>query len=103
MSGRDDIILARGAAAQGSGEVCRTDSAPAAASLAPMRILAVSHTWQGANDYAFVRAFRRAGHSVVVVSDEVFVPAGWRQPALKAARRLALPLMVADYQQALIA
>jgi spore maturation protein CgeB len=102
MSGRDDITLAR-AAAQGAGEVGRTDNTPAAARPAPIRILAVSHTWQGANDYAFVRAFRRAGHSVVVVSDEVFVPVGWRQPTLKAMRRLLRPLLAADYQQALIA
>lgn len=50
-----------------------------------MRILTVSHNWQGANDYSFVRAFRRAGHSVLVVSDQDFVPNGLRSVALRIA------------------
>lgn len=67
-----------------------------------MKILAVSQNWQGANDYSFVRAFRRAGHSVLVVSDQDHVPTGLRSRALRLARRLALPLLVEDYQSALI-
>lgn len=67
-----------------------------------MRILTVSHNWQGANDYSFVRAFRRAGHSVLVVSDQDFVPNGLRNLALRIARRIALPFLVDDYQKALI-
>jgi spore maturation protein CgeB len=67
-----------------------------------MRILAVSYSWQGANDYSFVRALRRAGHSVLVVSDQDFVPNGLRNPALRIARRIFMPFLVDDYQQALI-
>lgn len=69
----------------------------------PIRILAISSTWQGANDYAFVRAFRRAGHSVTVISDEAFFPSGWRKPTLKALRRIAQPLMSAEYERTLVA
>lgn len=67
-----------------------------------MRILTVSHNWQGANDYSFVRAFRRAGHSVLVVSDQDFIPSGLRNRGLRLARRVLQPLLVADYQTALI-
>ena len=67
-----------------------------------MRILTVSHSWQGANDYSFVRAFRRAGHSVLVVSDQDFVPNGLRNRGLRLARRVILPLLVDDYQTALL-
>lgn len=73
-----------------------------AAPTKPLRILAVSHTWEGANDYSYVRAFRRAGHSVTVASDERFVPAGWRNPALKAARRILHRAMVAEFNSHLI-
>lgn len=73
-----------------------------AESARPLRILAVSHTWEGANDYSYVRAFRRAGHSVTVASDEGFIPPGWRNPALKAARRLLLWMMVAEFNRHLI-
>ena len=69
----------------------------------PIRILAVSHTWQGANDYSYVRALRQAGHSVIVVSDEVFFPTGWRHPMLKALRRALKPALVAEYNRHLVA
>ncbi len=62
-----------------------------------MRILALSHAWLGANDLSFVSAFRRAGHSVTVVSDDVYYPTGWKHPALRALRRLIGHLAVADY------
>jgi hypothetical protein len=67
-----------------------------------MRILAVSNVWQGANDYAFVRAFRRAGHSVHVVSDEMFTPAGWKSVSLKVVRRVIAPLTAREYVKALV-
>jgi hypothetical protein len=76
-------------------------SIPRAQAMRPLRILAVSHTWEGANDYSFVRAFRRAGHSVLVASDEGFVPQ-WNSPPLKVARRILLPVLVADYERHLI-
>jgi hypothetical protein len=68
----------------------------------PLRILAVSALWQGANDYAFVRAFRRAGHSVRVVSDSEFFPL-WRSRSLRALRRVLRGRLVWDYNAALIA
>ena len=68
----------------------------------PLRILASCHTWQGATDYGFLRAFRRAGHSVINVPDTDFVPVGWQSLQLKALRRVTLAAMVADYQKALI-
>ena len=67
----------------------------------PLRILAASALWQGANDYAFVRAFRRAGHSVQVVQAEEFVPS-WQSVPLRILRRLLLPVLVADYNRALV-
>lgn len=68
----------------------------------PLRILAVSALWQGANDYAFVRAFRRAGHSVMVVSDDQFFPP-WTSLPLRAVRR-ALERRIADeFNAALLA
>lgn len=67
-----------------------------------LRILAVSHTWQGANDYSYVRAFRRAEHSVTVASDEAFFPAGWRNPMLKAVRRVLQGAIIAEYNRHLI-
>lgn len=71
-------------------------------SFRPLRILMVSHTWLGANDYSYVRAFRRAGHSVSVVSDEGYFASNLTNPWLRAARRVSAPLMAADYQKALL-
>ncbi len=68
----------------------------------PLRILAVSQTWEGANCYSFVCALRRAGHSVTVVSDETFLPAGWRHPMLKAMRRALKGALTAEYNRHLI-
>lgn len=68
-----------------------------------LRILSCCNTWQGATDYGFLRAFRRAGHSVVNVSEAEFFGAGWRSPALRLLRRAAMPLLLQDYQRALIA
>lgn len=67
----------------------------------PLRILAVSALWQGANDYAFVRAFRRMGHSVRAVSEQEYLPA-WRSRPLRLVRRILRDPMVADYNQALL-
>jgi hypothetical protein len=68
----------------------------------PLRILAVADVWEGSNAYAFVRAFRRMGHSVSVLPPENFVPSAWRSAGLKALRRLAEPLLVREYAQALV-
>ncbi|NNE21660.1 MAG: glycosyltransferase [Rhizobiales bacterium] len=68
----------------------------------PLRILAVSALWQGANDYAYVRAFQRLGHSVSVVSSDRFVP-DWQGRSLRAVRRLLMPKIVAEFNSALLA
>lgn len=66
-----------------------------------MRILAVADIWQGSDAYAFVRAFRRKGHSVQVLPPENFVP-GWRNRGLRGLRRLLAPLLVREYARALV-
>ena len=86
-----------------SAEQTGSAAAAFAPAFGPLRILAVSALWQGANDYAFVRAFQRAGHSVSVMPVEWFVPSGWRRTGLRALRRLLRPILVREYTQALIA
>jgi spore maturation protein CgeB len=68
----------------------------------PLRILAVSEAWQGSNAYAFVRAFRRAGHSTTILPENTFVPSNWRSLPLKVLRRILTPLAVREYSNALI-
>lgn len=70
---------------------------------AGMRILAVSALWQGANDHAFVRAFRRAGHSVSVVSEDMYLLPDLRSRGMRALRRLARPMLVRELNAALVA
>jgi len=67
----------------------------------PLRILAVSALWQGANDYAFVRAFRRMGHSVRVVSEREYMPP-WHNRLLRAVRRVLTNRIAEEYNQALL-
>jgi hypothetical protein len=62
----------------------------------PLRILAVAETWQGSNAYAFVRAFRRSGHSVSLLADEWFAASGWQSLPMKAARRLLWPMILRE-------
>src|SRR5688572_22294808 len=68
----------------------------------PLRILAVSDTWQGSNAYAYVRAFRRLGHSVRVVSSENYVPGEWKRKHLRVLRRIMEPVFTREYTEALI-
>lgn len=77
-------------------------SADADGSGRPLKILAVSRTWQGANDYAYVRAFRRAGHSVNTVDPATLAPV-WRGHGLRAVRRALHPLMVREMNAELVA
>lgn len=83
-------------------EVSALDEAPRALSHGPLRILASCNIRHGGNDYSFVRAFRRAGHSVLVVPPESFLPR-WETKWLRAMRRLAYPAMLAEYNRALTA
>ena len=68
----------------------------------PLRILMVCDLWQGSDSYALARAFRRAGHSVTIVSDSTYYGREWRSPVLRAARRLMRPFIVRDFNEALI-
>lgn len=66
-----------------------------------LRILAVSNLWQGANDYAFVRAFRRMGHSVRVVSEKEFSPT-WKSRPMRLIRRALQGRIAAEFNAALL-
>lgn len=66
----------------------------------PLRILALSRSWLGANDNSFVSAFRRLGHSTRVVSDEIFFPVGWTSARLKALRRVLTKPIIREFQAA---
>jgi spore maturation protein CgeB len=66
-----------------------------------LRILAVAQTWQGSNSYAYVRAFQRMGHSVMLMAPESFVPL-WRRKYLRAVRHLLEPALVQEYTDALV-
>ena len=57
-----------------------------APSYEPLRILAVSTQWLGADDNAFVSAFRRDGHSVRVINPKEYTP-NWVSKPMKLARR----------------
>jgi spore maturation protein CgeB len=78
----------------------RQDGGPALG--ARLRILTCCHSWEGATDYGFLRAFRRAGHSVVVVSDADYFPYRWSGLALRMLRRLGQRHASAEFQRALI-
>ncbi|ADM10306.1 hypothetical protein PB2503_11294 [Parvularcula bermudensis HTCC2503] len=71
--------------------------------MSPLRILAVSRTHSGANDYAFVRAFRRAGHSVETVNPAEYIPGGWNSLVLRAVRRVLEQTMVETFNRAILA
>ncbi len=77
------------------------DGAPAMAQQSScLRILAVSITRFGGNDDSLVRAFRRAGHSVLVVTPENYFPR-WEQLPMKAIRRLLWPALGMEFNKAL--
>lgn len=67
----------------------------------PLRILAAADVWEGSDAYAYVRAFRRLGHSVRTVPADGFMASEWRQPALRIVRRLLDPVLVREYGRAL--
>jgi spore maturation protein CgeB len=69
----------------------------------PLRILAASEVWQGADSYAYVRAFRRAGHSVAVVDAAAYLATGWRSTPLRMLRRAIEPWLVEEHAQGLVA
>ena len=84
--------FATNASEEGASPLCR----------APLRILAVADLWQGSDGYAYIRAFRRMGHSVRVVPSEHFVPGDWDSLPLRALRRGLSRFMVGEYTKALV-
>lgn len=68
-----------------------------------LRILAISDHWPGAASYGFVRAFRRAGHSVSSFDARTYLPVRWKSTWLRALRRGLEPMLVAEHTRALIA
>ena len=69
----------------------------------PLRILMVCDLWQGSDSYALARAFRRAGHSVTIVSDSAYWGREWRSRVLRAARWLLQSFIIRDFNDALVA
>lgn len=69
----------------------------------PLRILAAAELWQGSNAYAYVRAFRRLGHSLRVVPPENYVPGAWNSTHLRVLRRTMEAVFIREYTEALIA
>lgn len=67
-----------------------------------LRILAVADLWQGSDAYAYIRAFRRMGHSVRVIPSEDYIPGKWKRKSLRALRRMLEPLFVREYSDALV-
>jgi glycosyltransferase involved in cell wall biosynthesis len=93
----EEAAAAASAASGGEANAAEASSRP------PLRILAVAELWQGSNAYAYVRAFRRMGHSVSVVPSENYVPGRWQRRPLRALRRALEPVLVREYTNALLA
>jgi len=64
----------------------------------PLRILVCSIGAEHGNDYAFVRAFRRAGHSVKSVRPEIYAPP-WEAKSLRIAYRLLQNRLAKEFNQ----
>jgi len=80
-----------------------TPAGAPASDVGPLRILVVAELWPGSDSLALARALIRSGHSVSIVSDEMFQAPGLRSPLLRAARRLARPLIKRDFNAELLA
>lgn len=83
-------------------DLLETTQSAGAMAATTLRILASCNIRHGGNDYSFVRAFRRAGHSVLVVPPESFLPR-WETKWLRALRRLTFPAILAEYNRVLTA
>jgi spore maturation protein CgeB len=62
-----------------------------------MRILAACENWQGSCAFACADAMRRSGHSVTIVSQEGFLPVGWRSVPLRGLRQLLTRVLAREY------
>lgn len=68
----------------------------------PLRILFAGERWLGSDAYAFERAFQRAGHAVLTIDSATYLPRGWRSNKLRALRRAIMPVLVREYEEAVI-
>jgi len=69
--------------------------------LKPLRILACSISQEYGNDYAFIRAFRRAGHSVKLVRPEIYAPP-WKGKVLRLVYRLIKKWLDKEFNRQII-
>ena len=60
------------------------------------RILCIGENWLGSDARAAFHAFRRLGHSVLIVDDWNYVPMTWRSFPARLARKLLKPLLVKE-------
>ena len=66
------------------------------------RALVVCDQWLGSDGYAGMRALRRAGWDVRVVSEREYVPVLWRRVGMKALARVIRRLGVAEFNRELL-
>ncbi|HIF9082730.1 TPA: CgeB family protein [Photobacterium damselae] len=59
-----------------------------------LTILSYARTWDGSDDYALIKSFKRLGHSIFTLDDEKYVLPKWNNKLLKIIRRLLRPLLV---------
>lgn len=69
--------------------------------ISSLRILAVTERTYGGCGYSYVSAFRRLGHSVLVVDEADFFASGLQSRALRAVRRMASSLLEYDFNACL--
>ena len=65
--------------------------------MSSLRILAVAERTYGLNGASYVSAFRRLGHSVLVVDEGDFFAPGLQNRVMRAMRRLAFPMLARDF------
>lgn len=66
-------------------------------------ILFLGADWWGSDARSLAAAFRRSGHSLIEVINEDYLPSKWSSFSLKVLRRLAKPLFIENFNQAVIA
>lgn len=66
-----------------------------------LKILFIGPQWHGSNSRGLAYAFRRLGHIVQSVDPDIYFPSG-KSFFIKALRRLAHPLMVKEFNKAIL-
>ncbi len=73
------------------------------ANIRPYTILAPGFAkWRGSDGRALAQAFRRLGHSVLDIDEEDYVSWRWHGTLSKTMRRLARPILINDYNNAVL-